>query len=464
MMNPPQGKGKTMAKRTDHMNWDQLLTSQRLGETWSGTRKGRRSPFQIDYDRVIFASAFRRLQDKTQVVPLAENDYVRTRLTHSLETSCVGRSLGSIAGETICKTHKLEDVHPTDVGAIVAAACLAHDIGNPPFGHSGEDAIRDWFRSSPIAAALKPKLSAEQRKDIEHYEGNAQGLRLLTQLEMPDRDGGMRLTCASLAAFAKYPCSSSAAVGKKGDASNRKFNFFQSEKETFRSIAEAVGLIRNRQNPDRWSRHPLAFLVEAADDITYRLIDLEDGYRLGLIPLERAEELLNGIAGGKVNWAKAKAMSGASRVEYLRARTFGKLIGEVVERFVQNEPEYLRGGHDRSIVEEIPSHKILDELVAELRANLYTDRRVLEIEAAGFEVAMGILDELVRSASDEQDHKAAASMRSKKILQLVPQEFLCADCDKYTLIMKILDYYCSMTDSSAVSLFKKIRGISLPGS
>lgn len=452
-----------MSARTRSMSWDQLLTPQRLGDKRSGTWKGRRSPFQIDYDRIIFASAFRRLQDKTQVVPLAENDYVRTRLTHSLETSSIGRSLGSRAGETICKALDSDGFHPSDIGAIVAAACLAHDIGNPPFGHSGEDAIRDWFRYSDVAGSIKHHLNAEQLKDIEDYEGNAEGLRLLTQLEMPDRDGGMRLTCATLAAFAKYPCRSTAAAGKKGGASTRKFNFFWSEREIFRDIADTVGLLPDKDTPDRWCRHPLAFLVEAADDITYRLIDLEDGFRLGLISLKRAQDLLNGVAGGKVNWAKAKAMSEPTRVEYLRARAFGKLVEEVVDRFVENEPEYLKGGHDRSIVDEIPSRTMLGAIVDELRRNLYADRRVLEIEAAGFEVAKGILDELVSGASDYQDKGNQASSRSLKVRQLIPPEFRCEKCDKYTLVMKILDFYCSMTDSSAVSMFKKIRGISLPG-
>jgi dGTPase len=452
-----------MAARTHAMNWDQLLTSQRLGEQRSVSWKGRRSPFQVDYDRIIFASAFRRLQDKTQVIPLAENDFVRTRLTHSLETSTIGRSLGSRAGEKICKSVKSGTLHPSDIGAIVAAACLAHDIGNPPFGHSGEDAIRDWFRSSYVAVGLKRRLTAEQLKDIEDYEGNAEGLRLLTQIEMPDRDGGMRLTCATLAAFTKYPCSSIAARGKKGPASTRKFNFFSSEKETFRSIAEAVGLIPDKNKPNKWCRHPLAFLVEAADDITYRLVDLEDGYRLGLIPLKRVEEVLNGIAGGKVNWTKAREMSDPSRVEYLRARAFGKLVEEVTDKFLENEGEYLKGTHDVSLVDEIPAHQKLAALVTDLRSHLYADRRVLEIEAAGFEVAKGILDELVWSVCDHQDKGNAASARSKKFRQLIPPEFLCSNCDTYTLVMKVLDFYCSMTDSSAVSLFKKIRGISLPG-
>lgn len=452
-----------MSTRHRSMTWDRLLTPQRLGEKRPGSGRGRRSPFQIDYDRIIFASAFRRLQDKTQVVPLAENDYVRTRLTHSLETSSIGRSLGSRAGETICAALPSDTFHPTDIGAIVAAACLAHDIGNPPFGHSGEDAIRDWFRHSDVAAGIKHHLSDEQRKDIEDYEGNAEGLRLLTQLEMPDRDGGMRLTCATLSAFAKYPCSSTVATGSRGGASTRKFNFFRSEGEIFRDIAETVGLLPDKGAPDRWCRHPLAFLVEAADDITYRLIDLEDGFRLGLISLRRVQELLNGITGGKVNWVKAKAMAEPTRVEYLRARAFGTLVEEVAERFVENEAEYLRGGHDRSIVEEIPSRKVLGAIVDELRRNLYTDRRVLEIEAAGFEVAKGILDELVSGVSDHQDNGSRASARSLKVIQLIPPEFRCDKCDKYTLVMKILDFYCSMTDSSAVSMFKKLRGISLPG-
>src|SRR5436190_11510304 len=187
------------------MNWPQLLSTDRLGSSQPAGAEPQRSPFQRDSDRLMFSSAFRRLQDKTQVFPLADNDYVRTRLTHSLEVASVGRSLGARVGVEICKRRKLKNIHNSDFGEISSAAALAHDLGNPPFGHSGEDAIRHWFLHSPVAEEAKRELNEKERIDIERYEGNAQGFRLVTRLQMPDNNGGLQLTCATLGAFTKYP-------------------------------------------------------------------------------------------------------------------------------------------------------------------------------------------------------------------------------------------------------------------
>ena len=250
-----------------------------------------RTAFQQDYDRIVFTSAFRRMKDKTQVFPLSKSDYVRTRLTHSLEASCVGRSLGALVGREIIARHELKNVESGDFGAIVAAACLAHDIGNPPFGHAGEDAIREWFRNSGLLE--RHPFTPAQRADFEHYEGNAQGFRIVTRLQNP-ANPGLQLTSAVLAAFTKYPRPSSVATELDGK-SGKKFGFFQQDIDNFRQVARSTGLVE-RIPGTAWRRHPLAFLVEVADDTCYLIVDLEDAARLGFVPYKDAECLLGDLA------------------------------------------------------------------------------------------------------------------------------------------------------------------------
>ena len=274
------------------MQWKNLLSAKRLGSDAPGTIKLERSPFQRDFDRVIFSGAFRRLQNKTQVFPLVQEDYVRTRLTHSLETSSIGRSLGTAAGVFLKKNYDLGEAQVSDVGAIVATAALSHDIGNPPLGHAGEEAIRFWFTSSEVARALRSELTPEQSKDFEFYEGNAQGFRVLSVLEMADQLGGMQLTCATLGSFAKYPSTSASEIKPPGVA-GKKFNFFNAEKELFAEVAANCGLIE--YGPYSYARHPLAYLVEAADDIAYLVVDFEDGARLGMISQDEVETRYLGL-------------------------------------------------------------------------------------------------------------------------------------------------------------------------
>ena len=283
------------------MEWKQLLSPHRVGSSKPGVITQDRSPFQRDFDRIVFSGAFRRLQDKTQVFPLVKTDYVRTRLTHSLETSSVGRSLGTAVGVEICKNFDTAGAQPSDIGAAVAAAALAHDIGNPPLGHAGEEAIRYWFTHSPVACAMRDVMNEDEAADIERYEGNAQGFRVLTRLEMPDQKGGMQLTCATLAAFAKYPSASRVEVKPSGVA-GKKFNFFREEQEFFAEVAEHTGMIP--AGPWAWQRHPLAYLVEAADDIAYRIVDFEDGQRLGLIDYQELERVLTSELGSKEDYKR----------------------------------------------------------------------------------------------------------------------------------------------------------------
>lgn len=315
------------------MEWSKLLSPTRLGRK-DAKQKDVRSEFQIDYDRIVYSSAFRRLQDKTQVFPLSESDYVRTRLTHSIEVSCVGRSLGTLVGQFVIEQAGLKDIQAQEFGNIVAAACLAHDIGNPPFGHSGEEAIRVWFKGS--GKKYLKGLSREEKEDFLNFEGNAQGFRVLTRLQNAINRGGMQLTYAVLGAYNKYPRRAYLPkFAKSENVSEKKFGFVRSDEKSFKEIAEGLGL--NKKQGGAWSRHPLAFLMEAADDICYRIIDLEDGHRVGRVSFEETEKLLKPMAFS----TKKESREGSyaliddekGKVEYLRARAISRLIFEAVLAF-----------------------------------------------------------------------------------------------------------------------------------
>ncbi len=326
------------------MNWNKLLSNKLLGDAASSEIKltDGRSQFQRDFDRIVFSSAFRRLQDKTQVFPLPENDFVHTRLTHSLEVSCVGRSLGTLAGEKILKRNrdlakKYSSVH---FGEIVAAACLAHDIGNPPFGHSGEDSIAEYFRNGNGREFEGEIKDPKKWADFTKFEGNAQGFRIITKLQNPNSGGGLKLTCASLAAFTKYPKESALSQKQKKGGSKskfyKKFGFFQTEKDLFAEVAEETGLIKKGLKGDYcWSRHPLTFLVEAADDICYRIMDLEDGFRLGLLTFDYTEELLRPLVTS--NLTSYEGRSKNDKIGYLRAKAINDTVTQLADVFIENE-------------------------------------------------------------------------------------------------------------------------------
>ena len=447
------------------MNWQQLLSEHRLGRSSISDRHTGRSPFHIDYDRIIFSSAFRRLQDKTQVHPLSHNDYVRRRLTHSLEVASIARSIGYNVGTRLCHKHQLENIHESDIGSIVSAAALAHDIGNPPFGHSGEDAIRYWFESSEIAKRMAIGMSEKEKSDVYRYEGNAQGFRMLTKLQMPDNRGGMQLTSATLGAFMKYPIES-LMEGVDSSAATKKFGFFQSEKNLFAEVAEKTGLRNRSQSGSWWCRHPLVFIVEAADDITYRIVDFEDGFRLGLVTYKEVESLLLEILGKGFDKRILESIKeDKNKVDYLRATTLGYLVQEIADKFVELDGALLEGEVHQDLMSLIPSSSVLNEITQISINRIYSDRRATEIEAAGFEVTSGLLDIYV-SAIDEVRRPEKVSARSSMILKLIPDQFLSniKETDSpYDSLMKILDYVSGMTDSFAVNTYKKLKGISLPG-
>lgn len=449
------------------MNWNQLLSPRRLGKSAPEQVSGLRTDFQRDFDRIVYSSAFRRLQDKTQVFPLAQSDYVRTRLTHSLEAASVGRSLGMLVGDAIIQRYGLEDVSPADVGAILAAACLAHDIGNPPFGHLGESAIQEWFRRSPAGQAALARVDKARHNDFLKFEGNAQGFRLLTRLQSPDNHGGMQLTCATLGTFTKYPRASGADLGGYGGASVKKYGFFAAEREHFADVAAETGLPPRGESI--WARHPLAFLMEAADDICYTIVDLEDGFRVGLLSYDEVAGHLTDAVGGSA--ALTGRLDGIrnekERVEYLRARAINEVVRQTAECFLDNEAGLLDGSFDTPLVKLIPATQAVAEMKKLGRERVYVAPQVLEIEAAGFRVLGGLLEMFVQAVEEVANAADDASASAQTLLRLLPPQFLgddgTPDADPYARLIKLTDFVSGMTDSHAVSLYKKLTGISLPG-
>ncbi|WP_132867292.1 deoxyguanosinetriphosphate triphosphohydrolase [Scytonema millei] len=446
------------------MAWSKLLSRKRLGETFVETSDAEipaqnRTSFQRDFDRIVFSSSFRRLKDKTQVFPLFNNDYVRNRLIHSLEASCVGRSLGTIVGEEIIKRHSksLRDYIASDFGDIVAAACLSHDIGNPPFGHTGEDAIQEWFKSARAQPVLQ-QLNLQQQADLTEFEGNAQGFRIITQKEKQADRIGMQLTYATLGTFMKYPRESlisSETFQQYQGKSTAKHGFFQAEKNLVEQIAAEVGLIRRDVNSAWWCRHPLVFLIEAADDICYHIVDLEDGFRMGYITYEEAETLFMTLL--KEDNLEYLGSDLLDNIKYLRSKAIHQLLLEAKHVFLDFESGILSGEFDAPLTSVIPSANSLKEIVDITRRKVYESCEVIEVKVAGYEVLGGLLEEFITAISQEQLSK------SYLIKKLLPN-FKADDesLDLYKKILKVTDYISGMTDSYAVSVYKKIKGISLP--
>ena len=444
------------------MDWKKLLTPQRLGQNEPEDIQHGRTPFLRDYDRLVFSSPFRRLKDKTQVFSLSTNDYIRTRLIHSLEVSCVGRSLGRIVGNEIVKRHQLDKYgfSASDFGEIVSAACLAHDIGNPPFGHSGEDAIRTAFQSwhGAVQQTEENFFDESQIRDFELFEGNAQGFRILTKLEMPPQKGGMQLTCPTLAAFTKYPRESlvqeSIFNGYKG-RSIKKYGFFQAEKDLFTEVAETVGLIRRHEQVAWWARHPLAFLVEAADDICYSIVDVEDGHRMGYISFDETKDLLNEIACIDIQQVND---SNEEKVKRMRAKAINKLIEQAVEIFLDHESLILSGEFEEDLLSLSKYDNHLKNINQKTRATVFENRDVVSIQIAGYEVLGKLFTEFANSILN-------SDKKSQLVYLMLPKEYHPkAEEDIYTKILKITDYVSGMTDSYATSLFQQLSGISLGAS
>ncbi|MGD8588997.1 MAG: deoxyguanosinetriphosphate triphosphohydrolase [Chromatiales bacterium] len=451
------------------MNWEQLLSRKRLGSKEQPSAITARTDYQRDFDRIVFSSAFRRMQDKTQIFPLSKIDYVRTRLTHSLESSSVGRSLGTLVGEQIITRHNLKTAEASDFGDICAAACLSHDIGNPPFGHSGEDAIRHWAASADYGKRRVGVLKGSQREDFLNFEGNAQGFRVLTRLQNRDNPGGLQLTCATLAAFTKYPRESCIGNGRFMGVSTKKQGFTAQDMELFCEVADTVGLLRRDPMMAIWCRHPLAFLVEAADDICYRVIDIEDGFRLGHLTFQEAMDLFYPILPDHAGQqTRVDRISGdKEKIEYLRAKVISEAINQVLSCFLDHETEMMAGRFDEPLLDHIGKRDEMERLIEVAREKIYCAPEVVEIETAGFQVVSELLEGFIRILDDLAEHGEGASPRSQMMVRLIPVQFIGPNRqparDAYTRLLKLTDFVSGMTDSYAVSLYKKVTGISLPG-
>ncbi len=440
------------------MTWEQLLSLKRQGDTSKRLRieqDDTRLGFEVDYDRIIFSSAFRSLQDKTQVIPLSKTDFVHTRLTHSLEVSVVGRSIGRLVGKKIIEKYphlkEIHGYHMNDFGAIVAAAALAHDIGNPPFGHSGEKAIGEYF-SIGKGQQFKDKLTPKQWQDLIDFEGNTNGFSVLTS-SRPGIEGSLRLSYATLGAFTKYPKESLPKKPTK-NISDKKYGFFQQDKDFFKEVATELGMISNKSGEDiGYERHPLAFLVEAADDICYTIIDFEDGINLGLVSEDFALEYLIKLVKDTIDAAKYQTLTTKEdRISYLRALAIGNLINDAVRVFIENEEAILQGKFHFALTDKSKYKAQMDDIIKLSVKNIYQSREVIEKELSGYQIINTLLDKFITAFNN--NHEGKATNYDKLLLKILPEKHHLEKENLYDRLLHICHYISMLTDGKAVELFK----------
>ncbi len=441
------------------MNWEQLLSLKRQGDKGKRLRieqDDTRLGFEVDYDRIIFSSAFRSLQDKTQVIPLSKTDFVHTRLTHSLEVSVVGRSIGRLVGKKIIQKYPhLQEVHgyqANDFGAIVAAASLAHDIGNPPFGHSGEKAIGEYF-SIGKGQKFKDQLTHKQWQDLIDFEGNANGFSVLTS-SRPGIEGSLRLTYAVLGAFMKYPKES---LPKKptSNIADKKYGVFQSDKDFFKEVADELGLIPNKSGNDiGFERHPLTYLVEAADDICYTIIDFEDGINLGLVSEDFALEYLIKLVKDTIDTNKYKTLTTKEdRISYLRALAIGNLINDAVRIFIENEEAILKGKFPYALTDKSKYKAQIDDIIKLSVKKIYQSREVIEKELSGYQMINNLLDKFITAYNNQ--HEGKTTNYDKLLLNLLPEKHNIEKEELYERLLHICHFISMLTDGKAL-LYNKL--------
>ena len=439
------------------MQWEQLLSTKRFGmEQYHDERHDDRTEFQRDYDRLIFSAPFRRLQNKTQVFPLPGSVFVHNRLTHSLEVSCVGRSIAMHVTRLLHDKHRHLPIYIDDIGSIVAAACLAHDLGNPPFGHSGENAIGTFF-SEEAGTIFRSEVTAAEWTDFTHFEGNANAFRLLTHQFGGHRKGGFALNYSTLASIVKYPYESQYA-----DAHKQKFGFFQSDKGAYEQIANALGIVRDPARPERFARHPLVYLVEAADDICYEIMDIEDAHKLHIISTDDTYDLLLGFfepdkrALLRNNYPNVTDPN--ERVMYYRSYVINHIEQECVKAFIRHEDEIMEGRFQGSLLAHTDStcREAFGRCSDFARANIYKAREVLDVELAGYRIIYTLLD-LFTDAILEPE-----AAYSRLLIDRVPGQYQIRHHTLSGRIRGMLDYITGMTDVYALDLYRKIIGMSLP--
>ena len=436
------------------MNWLQLISTKRLGleDLSQANKKDERTEFKRDYDRLIFSAPFRRLQNKTQVFPLPGSVFVHNRLTHSLEVASVGRSLGDDVARLLIEKHpELADSLVGEIGSIVSAACLAHDMGNPPFGHSGERAIASHFAEGE-GIQYKGQLTDAQWADITHFDGNANAFRLLTHQFHGRRAGGFVLTYSTLASIVKYPFPAT-------EATKQKFGFFTQEKPLYEKIANELGL--NKSNGG-WNRHPLAYLVEAADDICYEIMDIEDAHKLKILSFEETRDLMLAFVKPEsrehiIERAK-DTYDQNENIVYFRSCAIGALERECVRVFVENEDAILNGTFQGSLIDHSCPlvHDAYETCVKAAKSRIYRSRDVVDTELAGYKIISTLIGLFTNAAMNPQH------AYSRLLLGRVSSQYDVAHPDTYVRIMAVLDYISGMTDVFALDLYRKINGESLP--
>lgn len=456
------------------MQWDTCYSERRSGT--SKTREVPRTEYQRDYDRLIFASSFRRLQNKTQVFPMPGSTFVHNRLTHSLEVASVGRTLGKILGDHVAKKHidkadiRSTDFYRIDLSSVIASACLAHDIGNPAFGHSGEKAISNYFIENAEekidSKSLRSFFNEKQWNDLINFEGNANALRVLTHQFRDKPIGGMTLTLTTLASILKYPCEAIAV--DKQFFHRKKYGFFQTEKDTFLDIAEELGMIKESSDPMIYKRHPFVYLVEAADDICYRIIDMEDAHRLHIITKDQVSaaylDILEGLQKDhdeniRIKDTFLKIKDDNDSVAYLRAKAINLLTQEAAEIFKDNEQAILSGSFNSTLLREIEDKCQALKEVMNLSINkIYNHHSVIEIEITGFHVMSHLLRLFVPAVLREKK-KGTDQMA----LNLIPFQFTEYEttAEPYLKVMSIVDYISGMTDAYATEFYRKTTGIDI---
>lgn len=443
------------------MEWKQLISNKRFGQEHKhAERHDDRSEFKRDYDRLIFSSAFRRLQNKTQVFPLPGSIFVHNRLTHSLEVASVGMSIGNdISRWVIQKQPDLKDTLVEEIGTIVSAACLAHDLGNPPFGHSGEKAIQTFFSEGP-GLKIKPMVSSEFWDDITHFEGNANAFRILTHRFKGRRQGGFVMTYSMLASIVKYPFASSLA-GNHG-----KFGFFASEAESYKKIADELGISCKSApgEPLKYARHPLVYMVEAADDICYEIMDIEDSHKLKILSYAETEHLLLSFFDEDIQQKIRQRIIDEEltdeneKVVYMRASVIGKLENECVATFLAHEEEILAGTFEGSLIDHISERqkKAYQECEKISYSKIYQSKPVLDIELSGYQIMATLMEVFIEAAVNP------SRFYSKQLLRRVSSQYDIENENLEERIMAVLDYISGMTDIYALDIYQKINGISLP--
>lgn len=443
------------------MNWQELISNKRLGqEHRHPERHDDRTEFKRDYDRLIFSAPFRRLQNKTQVFPLPGSIFVHNRLTHSLEVSSVGMSLGNDVAQRLTARHpELSDSLFQEIGQIVATACLAHDLGNPPFGHSGEKAMQAYFIDG-AGSDLQRQVSPQFWSDLTHFEGNANAFRLLTHQFKGRRPGGFVMTYSTLASIVKYPYSSTAA-GKKG-----KFGFFDTEKESYLRIANELGIPCKSAmgEPLRFARHPLVYLVEAADDICYEIMDIEDAHKLKILTHDETMQLLLGFFDDETRQHilhridEEGVADNNEKIVYLRACVIGKLENECVKVFTDNEEQILSGDFQGSLIDHISSlqHEAYLHCSDLSFSRIYKSRPVLDVELSGYQIIQTLMQQFIDAAVHPE------RFYSKHLISRVSSQYDIDAPDIETRLMAVIDYISGMTDVYALDIYQKISGISLP--